>query len=1492
MKKFITFFLATFILFSCSNKEIDLAQIKVNPGFSDYITAFTSGVISNQDEIKVVLVAPVESAVAGEKIEGDLFEFEPSIEGEAYWIDKQSIAFRPNETLVGGQKYKGSFQLNELLEVEDEYETLEFGFMVMHQNLFVEFTGIYTQSNKDYSKQDIKGSVRTGDMALPAMVEACFKATQNGKSLNIIWEHKNAAKRHSFTLTGVERSAQASKVVLSWNGEPIGVEVEEQLEMRVPPLDEFVVVQAKVVQEPGLYFSIQCSDPLDENQDLNGLVYLSSGKKLRLSIDGNEIKAYPQGKMEKVETLVVNKTIRNSKGFSLKKQFVKGLTFNTEKPALELIGDGVIMPSNNGTIDFPFKAVNLKAVNLRILRVFENNVNQFFQENHHNGSSDLARVGRLIYDGSVDLVTSEPIDYGVWNNFKIDLNRYIDSEPGSIYRVMMSYERHQSLYPCGDSTGLIKPLKRREQNYESNEYYMNVDRWFDGGYDYRDKDNPCTDSYYKYYNRQVSRNVLSSNFGIIAKEGADNRYEIAISDLRTTDPLKGITVEAYNFQNQLIATGTTDGDGLLSINPGSKAYLLIAKKGTQRGYLRVDNGSSLSTSLYEVGGKHIEKGIKGHIYGERGVWRPGDSVFLTFALEDKLETLPKNHPVVLEIFDPMGKLYTKKVSTEGVKGLYAFTFKTMPDSPTGKWKAKAIVGNSDFYKYLKIETVKPNRIRINYDLADVLDHSSAVSANLQADWLYGAPAANLKAAVELDVFGLKTTFKGYENYQFDDRSKRYYLEEPLLAEVKTDASGSAKVSFDWEKPEDAPGMLKVRWSTKVFEEGGDFSQDYVSKKYSPFTSYVGLKMDGGTNWRTALNSEDEHAVSIAAVDEDGSPLSRKVKVELYKVSYNWWWEGNGEDDLTNYVSRNSSDLVKSESFYVKNGKANYTLKFPERGWGKYMLRVIDENSGHSAMQSFYADYSGWYADDNGNSEAASMLNLETDKESYDVGETAKITVPSGGIGRFYVTIEKGDQILASYWQEADDKSTVLEIPTTEEMAPNIYVSATLVQPHGQTENALPIRMYGITPVAVSDPATHLAPQITAPETVQPLSDYSVKVKEKDGKAMAYTLAVVDEGLLSLTRFQTPDLWPSFYSKEALSVRTWDMYKYVMSAQTGKMAALLAIGGDEGLVYKEDASANRFKPVVKYLGPFYLEEGEEASHKINMPNYIGAVRVMVVAAHNGAYGSTEKEIQVKQPLMVQATLPRVLGPKEQIKVPVNIIAMSNKIKQVAVKVSSNEYLVAKGSTQQTVNFTGKGDQTIFFDYEVANKLGVGKFKVEVSSGKEKSFEEIEILVRPANPPMTQSKVKSVEGNSTFSDVYSAFGIRGTNETKVEISRIPYLNLEKQLSYLIRYPHGCIEQTTSAVFPQLYLSNFVEMSAAEKAKVQENINAALTKYKSFQTTDGGFSYWPGNSRYVSEWGTNYAGHFMLEAKNKGYELPANMLSSWVKFQKKRAKEWTRE
>ena len=461
------------------------------------------------------------------------------------------------------------------------------------------------------------------------------------------------------------------------------------------------------------------------------------------------------------------------------------------------------------------------------------------------------------------------------------------------------------------------------------------------------------------------------------------------------------------------------------------------------------------------------------------------------------------------------------------------------------------------------------------------------------------------------------------------------------------------------------------------------------------------------------------------------------------------------------------------------------------------------------------------------------------------------------------------------------------IEITSEMAPNCYVHVTLLQPH-KHENNLPIRLYGVIPLMVENPETHIEPQLEMPDELTPESRFKIKVTEKEGKPMTYTIAIVDDGLLDLTRFRTPDAHPVFFAREALGVKTWDLYDYVIGAYGGSLESLLSIGGDEGMNGKGKDKINRFKPMVRFLGPFELEKKGENEHYIDMPNYIGSVRTMIIAGQDGAYGSAEKTTPVKTPLMVLATLPRVLGPEEKVKLPVTVFAMEDNIKDVIVTIKANSLFKAGYTETKTIYFDKPGDEVINFDLEVASKIGKGEVTVVVSSGKEKARYDIELEVRNPNPEITKFKDGVIEKGKSVTLDYTLFGVEGTNEVSVELSTIPPIDFKRRLKYLIGYPHGCIEQTTSQAFPQLYLADVMEVDERVKERTTDNVKSALRKLNSFQYSDGGFSYWPGGTR-SSDWGTSYAGHFMLEAKAKGYTLPIGMKESWIRYQKRTAKSY---
>jgi uncharacterized protein YfaS (alpha-2-macroglobulin family) len=1482
------------LLSNCSNKQLE----PVDPAFAGYISAFTSGVISNSSSIQIQLTESHPNAKINSVIKEELFDLSPNVDGEAVWIDNRTIEFRPNEKLKSGKLYQIEFFLSKLADVPDKLKTLVFQVQVMKQSMGISFNGMEAYDT-DLKWQTMLGNVSTYDVAGAEDVEASVTAFQNGEKLRLSWEHDGTGKLHRFIIDSVHRTEDLGQVILQWNGKKLGFDGDHERTFDVPPLGEFSVLEVQTATHPEQVITVFFSDPVSTDIDMEGLVYLQPTTDIRMVRQGSSIKIYPAKRLLGDVTLFVTDGLRNSLGYQLMKAYQRNVKFTSLKPSIELIGKGVIMPSTDG-LTFPFKAVSLKAVNVRVIRIFEDNVGQFFQNNSFDGTREMKRVGRPVFTGAVELTSAKPIDYGSWNNFSIDLAKIINTEPGALYRVYLSFSKNQSLYPCDGDDNQIEAASwgqtDPEESYDNPGYYSyyEEDNQYDySRYSYEEKDNPCTDSYYMRGERFKGRNLLASDLGIIAKSGRGTDMLVAITDLRSTKPQPNVEIEIYNFQQQLVGSAFTDKDGFAKIDLKRKPYLLIAKRDQQRGYLRLDDGSALSMSMFDIGGQKNKKGVKGFIYGERGVWRPGDSLFVSFILQDENKILPPKHPVVFELYTPQQQLFERIVRTTSLNGFYDFRTATKMDDPTGNWLAKVKVGGSEFTKTIKIEAIKPNRLKIRMDFdSEILTNTSKSNGNLEVKWLHGAIAGNLKADVEMNLTKGSTSFKKYDDYTFDDPSKEFETQEKMVFEGTLNANGKATVNPNIQVTKNSPGMLRASFKIRAFEKGGDFSVDRFSVPYSPYRGYVGVKIPEGKGWNGAIYSNEPNQIPIVTVNENGNSVDRKgVKIEIFDVYWRWWWERNSDNDLARYVENSSRKLIKSATINTKDGKAIYELDFGERHYGRKFIRVTDPVTGHSSGQVFYVTYKGWWNDDNGSSPgAAELLTFSTDKKTYEVGEKVKVSIPSASQGRILASIETGSKILDAFWIDLKEDQNSFEIQTTEEMAPNVYVHLSLVQPHNNVKNDLPIRLYGIQPIAIENPNSHLDPIITMPKELAPESTFEVKVKEGMGKKMTYTLAVVDEGLLDLTRYQTPDPWSQFYSKEALSVKTWDMYKYVIGAFSGEMAGLLALGGDEYAKRNGGAKANRFKPVVRFLGPFEMAAGKENVHRIDMPNYIGSVRTMVIAGQGSAYGSAEETTPVKKPLMVLATVPRVVGPTEKVDIPVTVFAMDKKVKNVTISIETNGLFEINGEQSKTIEFKRIGDQVVNFNLSVAEGLGIGKIKVIAKSGKHRAEYDVELDVRTPNPRITKVVDGIVEPGKTWTSDYAPLGMAGTNNGMVEVSTIPSLNLENRLQYLMRYPHGCIEQTTSSVFPQLFLSNLMELSSEQKSKIETNIKAGINRLRNFQIHSGGLSYWPGEADEASDWGTNYAGHFMIEAKNIGYDMPPGFVENWVKFQKQRANSWT--
>lgn len=1464
------------------------------PPYNPNVEAFTTGKISRYSPVYLIFNQEIPAERLKADRLGKLVRLKPDVPGRWAFENNRTLVFKPEKGFERNTSYQVNVDLSEWFEAEGKDKRFAFGFttlpLALRGNL--ESMDINKKNENGY---DLTAVLFTPDKESPGTVESLVDFSEK---VDATWQHSPDGKKHEVTLTNVPAGMEGERTLrLSVSSNKLGVEKADVVTVNIPDQNDFSVYDVVYVSEPECYVEVAFTKLLDSAQDMRGLAFIAGNTSETVNVDGNKLRLYPDADLREKGAMNIhlNQGIRSKSGLNLKEAVVRQVVANEQKPNVRFIGKGVIIPQST-QLSVPFQAIYLRGVTVSVIKILEQNIGQFLQSNNLDESGELMRVGRLIARKTIFL-DEEGLDLSRWNTFAVDLKRLIEPEPGAIYRLELSFDRPLSVYPCGNDTVVLSKeqilasdeIRFKEESARFDEggyYYYRQYDWSD--YNWEKRSDPCSDSY--YFNKVEGKNVLATNLGLVAMLGQDNDMTVLVHNIQNTEPERGVTVTAYNYQHQALASGTTNDKGQVRLDLSSgRPFYLIASQGTQRSYLRVDNGSALSLSSFDVSGEVVQKGIKGFIYGERGVWRPGDTLHLGFMLNDRAKQLPAEHPVVMELYNPLGQMYARKTQTRGELGLYVFDFVTEADAPTGAWNVKAQVGGVSFSKRLRIESIKPNRLKIALSMPEkTLLRGEPMDARLHVEWLQGAIARNLKYDIQGTFIATPTTFEGYKGFYFDDPSRVFNTEESKLISGVTNERGDATVQARFELGSTAPGMLLANLVTRVYEESGDFSIDADRMLYSPYRRYAGLKSPQKD--KEQLNTGTNYTYEVASVDYLGKPQANtELDVKVYKVYWYWWWDSNSSG-LANYVSDSYNKPVKT--FTVRtdgDGRGTFQLSFPDKEWGTYFISVKDKESKHSTGVMSYFDwpYNEGRRNTDG-SESATMLSFKTDKDSYTPGEKMVFTFPSTKGSRAIISIENGVRVLSLTEHTCEDKQTTVRLDVTKDMQPNAYVYITLLQPHGITKNDLPIRLYGVVPFTVTSPESHLTPVIQSPAELKPDASYTISVSEKNGKEMAYTLAIVDEGLLDLTRFRTPEPWKAFNAREALGVNTWDLYNYVVGAYGGRIEQLFSIGGDDALNKGPKAIVNRFKPVVRFDGPFLLKKGKTARHTYQMPNYNGRVKIMVVAGNGEAYGHADKSVMVRKPVMLLGTLPRVIGVGEEMVVPATVFATEDGVGAVNVSIACSSNMEVVGEATRSLSFERKGDQQASFRIRVKKNPGIGKVTITATGKGDKSVYETELEIRTVRRPQVKVTAATLEAGKSWKETVAMPGATGTNQLTLEVSDIAPVNLSSRLSYLLGYPHGCLEQITSKGFPQLYISSFTDLTPQQAKSTEEAVKEVIRRLRSYQTVDGAFAYWPGGTS-SNGWGTVYATHFLLEASKKGYLVPEAMKQSVLNNLRRVARNW---
>ncbi|MDR0473471.1 MAG: alpha-2-macroglobulin [Treponema sp.] len=1475
---------------------------KASPNPDD-VSAVSGGVIPRGSSIEVVFTREHD---VSKPLPSDVIRLRPAVDGTASWKDPYTLVFSPSKLLKPGQKYS--------VTVGGKAGIKQFGF---------EFTAAYTGINvlldpvwiDDNGDVIISGNVfidENDDAFEPAKIEQIVKSSELGKPS---WSHENGL--HNFRFPPVARTEIIRTVEVSWSGDHIGSQDSGYTTVRIPSSGTFEMVG---IRESGGIVEISFSSPVKQYSDLRGFVSLSGNTDVRYSLERNVIKIFGSRTTEGISpgTEVLIQDLEDIYGNTLIVPVQYTVSDRWELPEIRFPGTGTILPSSQGSA-MALETRNVSGVLVEAFRIYGDNMVQFLQVNSFPGERELERVGEPVWTKAFDFGW-KPQDQNRWVRRGLDVSELSRRYPDSMFRIRVSFRHRHVQYVCNAGHGDFSNLNFPDDTFspyrnssDESSYWDNYEEspdydWYEW---YRQRMDPCHPGYYMNmggHNITIGRNILISDLGLIAKRSVDGRWAVAVTNLKTARPAMDTAIQVLNYQGRVLYQSRPGPDGLVFIPdmktlsaPGEAAFI-FAQAGFGRAWLRVNDSLALAVSHFDISGGRPVNGLRGLIYGERGVWRPGDDIYLTFLLADPEGTLPADHPVSFELEDPRGRVTIQRSYTSSVDGFFAIAASTAASAPTGDWTARVRVGGSVFSKNLKIETVMPNRLRMDLDFGPKpYIESAKIPVSLESEWLYGAPAPGLKADISVSFADRETTFPAYADYSFRDPSRTVSSERQTVWEGVLDNAGKAHFNLDLKPGSSVPGKLQARFMTRVFEPSGVFSSEQIAMDFSPYSRYVGVRLPKGDSARNMLLTDTDHQAEIVVLDAEGKAANGNLDIDcsLYKLSWRWWWE-KGEGESAEYASTLSRSPVMNGKVNAVNGKAvwNFHVNYPE--WGRYLVIARDSAGGHAGASIVYIDWPGWAGrSQDGGQGSSAMLALTPSKPVFNAVEKISVSFPSNKDAAALVSIEKGGRVIKNEWINCSDTATVYEFPAEPSMVPNVYVHVTLVQPHLQTANDLPIRLYGITPVFIEDPRTALKPRIESPQVWLPESRASFTVSEAEGRPMTYTVAVVDEGLLGLTRYNLPAPAAVFYAREASFLKSWDLYADVMGAYSGRLETLLAIGGGDDGIMDGDKGNQRFKPVVRFFGPYTLKAGESRQEAFDLPPYVGSLRIMVLAASSTtgsrqpmdsrrAYGTTEKSVQVSSDLMVFASVPRTLSPGDEAEIPVSVSSYKDGSRTVKVSLSVPGAEII-GVKEQDVAFDKTGEKTVRFTVKAPDLPGHLRFTANAASAGLRSASQItDLELRSTAIPVTKSNLGVISPGETWRGTIDYPGRPQSNTGIIELSRFPPLNLEKRLRFLMSYPHGCVEQTTSAVFPQLYLDRIMEMTESQRLEIRRNVIAGVERLVGFQTADGGLAYWPGGED-PNSWGTTYAGHFLLEARRAGFYVSEAFITKWLHFQKNRAALW---
>ncbi|WP_340161814.1 alpha-2-macroglobulin family protein [uncultured Hoeflea sp.] len=1166
---------------------------------------------------------------------------------------------------------------------------------------------------------------------------------------------------------------------------------------------------------------VQFSEDLVKGQDYSGFVSIDGTNDAAIETDTRQICVNGLAHGQRYR-LVLRLGLPSSVGEVLEAPVELSLYVRDRAPSARFTGSNFVLPAKS-RLGIPLVTINAPSADLKLFRVGDRALSQIItrsdflrQLNSYSIDSILQDLGASVWDGAVE-IASEP-------NREVITSIPVDT---------VLPERQPGVYVL-----TATPLGDKSENWESR-----ATQWF-----------------------------VISDIGVTTFAGEDG-LSVFLRSLDTAKPLGAVSLTLLARNNEVLGEAVTDGDGRATFQPGlirgqaGLAPAVLLAKGPDGDFVFLDlTRAGFDLSDRGVAGRASSGGVDVMAWTERGIYRAGETVHLSaLARDGKAEALA-NLPLTLILQRPDGVEDRRLVSDGVALGGHALALGLPDNAMHGAWRAafhtdpnRPAVAEVSFL----VEDFQPDRIEIELDAGD-----GVVSPEVPADilvtgrYLYGAPAGGL--ATEGDIVLSRTrSLDGYEGYEFGLADEEFENTRISLDGLPAlDQAGRATVEVDVGALPDTTQFLTANVTIRAAEGGGRAVERSVDLKVAAQGARIGIKPlfeDG------QVPENSEAAFQVISVDADGVRIAMQgVSWSLVKVERNYQWYRQGNS--WNYeVVDFTTEIADGEVDVANDAPASLSAIVD---WGRYRLDV----TGAEGAESSVLFDAGWHVESK-SIETPDGLEIALDKESYKVGDIAQLRISPRFAGEALITVGS-ERLIETVTATVDEAGTTIELPVTEEWGAGAYVTATLYRP-GDAQSRLPMRSIGVKWLAVDPEARKLSVSLDLPGQATPRGAFTIPVTLaglKPGEAAYVSVSAVDVGILNLTRHEVADPESWYFGQRALGLEIRDLYGRLIDGSAG-VTGRIRSGGD-GAMMRSEGSPPREKLVAFVEGPVAVGPDGTASVTFDMPQFNGTVRVNAVAWSASALGHATRDVIIRDPVVISASLPQFLAPGDRSQVLVELANTDGPAGEYSVELFTASGRVQAGSgLRQTINLASGARSSLVLPLE-GRLTGPDVLTIALTGPDGLSLDREEIItVRPGAMPVTTKRVISLAGGGGTlridGELLADSLLDGASVT-VGVTRNAAFDVASLLMALDRYPYGCAEQTTSRALPLLYLSELGDAHGGGDADaITKRINDAITRLVAYQSASGSFGLWgPGSGDL---WLDAYVTDFLTRAMEKGFSVP---------------------